>query len=205
VDSAGNLYIAEGCRIRKVSDGVITTVAGSGKCAFIVDDGPATSAQFMGASGVAVDSADNLYIVDVCRIRKVSDGVITTVAGNGTCGFSGDDGPATSAQLNNPYGIAVDSAGDLYIADGGNYRIRKVSDGVITSVAGGAGGFSGDNGPATSAQLGYPTGLAVDSAGNIYVVDSDNNRVRLLQPQPDSSGGVTNSAGNRSSALDPPR
>jgi sugar lactone lactonase YvrE len=152
-----------------------------------------------------VDSADNLYIVDVCRIRKVSDGVITTVAGNGTCGFSGDDGPATNAQLNAPYGIAVDSAGNLYIADGGNLRIRKVSDGVITTVAGGAGGFSGYNGPATSAQLGYPTGLAVDSAGNIYVVDSDNNRVRLLQPQPDSSGGDTNSAGNRSSASNRPR
>ena len=103
-----------------------------------------------------MDSAGNLYIADSGnnRIRKVSNGVITTVAGNGTAGFSGDNGPATSAQLNYPQGVAVDSAGNLYIADTGNNRIRKVSNGVITTVAGnGTAGFSGDNGPATSAQL----------------------------------------------------
>src|ERR1035437_8017753 len=109
------------------------------------------------------------------RLRKVSNGVITTVAGSGTGGFSGDNGPATSAQLYLPLGVAVDSAGNLYIADNGNERIRKVSNGVITTVAGsGTGGFSGDNGPATSAQLAFPAGIAVDSTGNLYIGDSNN-------------------------------
>ena len=122
-----------------------------------------------------MDSAGNLYIADTDnnRIRKVSNGVITTVAGNGTQGFSGDNGPATSAQLNGPDGVAVDSAGNLYIADTDNNRIRKVSNGVITTVAGnGTSGFSGDNGPATSAQLDDPYGVAVDSAGNLYIADT---------------------------------
>ena len=109
--------------------------------------------------------------------------MITTVAGNGTRGFSGDNGPATSAQLIDPAGVAVDSAGNLYIADACNNRIRKVSNGVITTVAGnGTLGFSGDNGPATSAQLDHPDGVAVDSAGNVYVADSANNRIRVLTP-----------------------
>ena len=117
---------------------MITTVAGNGTCGFSGDNGPATSAQLYGSHGVAVDSAGNLYIADTAnnRIRKVSNGVITTVAGNGTAGFSGDNGPATSAQLTDPEGVAVDSAGNLYIADTGNNRIRKVSNGVITTVAG---------------------------------------------------------------------
>src|ERR1019366_9345320 len=173
VDSAGNLYIADqyNHRIRKVSNGVITTVAGSGTAGFSGDNGPATSAQLYYPAGVAVDAAGNLYIADQYnhRIRKVSNGVITTVAGSGTAGFSGDNGPATSAQLSGPGGVAADSAGNLYIADTSNYRIRKVSNGVITTAAGG--GSGGDNGPATSAQLNYPAGVAVDSAGNLYIAD----------------------------------
>ncbi len=132
-----------------------------------------------------MDSAGNLYIADTDnnRIRKVSNGVITTVAGNGTQGFSGDNGPATSAQLYIPGGVAVDSAGNLYIADTYNNRIRKVSNGVITTVAGnGTVGFGGDNGPATSAQLNTPVAVAVDSAGNLYIADTNNNRIRLLTP-----------------------
>jgi sugar lactone lactonase YvrE len=193
VDPAGNLYIADtwNNRIRKVSNGVITTVAGNGTEGSSGDNGPAISAQ-LSASGVAVDSAGNLYIADEFnnRIRKVSKGVITTVAGNGLRGFSGDNGPATSAQLNRPRGVAADSAGNLYIADTWNDCIRKVSNGVITTVAGnGTGGLGGDDGPATSAQFSLPAGVAVDSAGNLYVADS--RRVRKV-----SNGVITTVAGN---------
>ncbi|HMD69739.1 MAG TPA: hypothetical protein VKF41_00265 [Bryobacteraceae bacterium] len=191
VDSAGNLYIPEpyNNRIRKVSNGVITSVVGNSLSG---DNGPATSAQLSSPNAVAWDSAGNLYIADSGRIRKVSNGVITTVAGIGTFGFSGDNGPATSAQLNYPGSVAVDPAGNLYIADTGNHRIRKVSGGVITTVAGnGTMGFSGDNGPATSAHLNYPRGVAVDSAGNLYIADSYNFRVRKV-----SSGVITTVAGN---------
>jgi uncharacterized protein (TIGR03437 family) len=189
VDSAGDLYIADSYnfRVRKVSNGVITTVAGNGAPGVGGGggDGPATSAALSRLSGIAVDSAGNLFIAEFSsgRIRKVANGVITTVAGTGTPGFSGDNGPATSAQLNGPEGVAVDSAGNLYIADFGNSRIRKVANGVIATVAGtGTPGFSGDNGPATSAQLAYPDGVASDSIGNLYVADTSNNRIRILTP-----------------------
>jgi sugar lactone lactonase YvrE len=130
VDSAGNLYIADNARIRKVTpDGMISTVAGNGTAGYSGDGGLATSAQLMGGGDVAVDPAGNLYVGDVGnnRIRKVTpDGMISTVAGNGTSGYGGDGGPATSAQLNFPNGVTFDSAGSLYIADTGNSRIRKV-------------------------------------------------------------------------------
>ena len=187
VDSAGSLYIADAGnnRIRKVSNGVITTVAGNGAQGFGGDGGPATSAQLFVPAGVAVDSAGSLYIADAGnnRIRKVSKGVITTVAGNGTLGFGGDGGPATNAQLYGPEGVAVDSAGNIYIADMDNNRIRKVSNGVITTAAGnGTQGFSGDNGPATSAELYRPEGIAVDATGNLYIADTWNNRIGILTP-----------------------
>ena len=184
VDSAGNLYIAEYARIRKVSNGVITTIAGSGTWGFSGDNGPATSAQIIDG-GIAVDSAGNLYIADTnnYRVRKISNGVITTIAGDGIPGFSGDNGPATSAQLDVPGGVAVDSAGNLYIADEGNNRIRKVANGVITTIAGnGTFGYSGDGGPATSAQLPEPGYIAIDSAGDIYVADWNNGTIRVLTP-----------------------
>ena len=202
VDSAGNLYIAD-CwnhRIRKVSNGVISTVAGNGTPGFSGDNGPATSAQLHYPSGVAVGSASNLYIADPYnnRIRQVSNGVISTVAGNGVCcGFSGDNGPATSAQLSDPTGVAVDSAGNLYIADMFSNRIRRVSNGAITTVAGnGTQGFSGDNGPATSAQLSNPYAVAVDSAGNLYIADMVNNRIRKV-----SNGVITTVAGGGTQGL----
>jgi sugar lactone lactonase YvrE len=188
VDSVGNLYIADSAnnRIREVSGGVINTLAGVGTPGFSGDAGPAINAQLYAPSGIAVDSAGNLYIADTFNdaIREVSNGVIATVAGNGSPGFGGDNGPATGAQLNNPYGLAVDSAGNLYIADTTGQRIRKVSSsGAISTVAGnGTPGFSGDTGPAINAQLDNPYGLAVDSAGKVYIADFDNNRVRVLTP-----------------------
>ena len=163
------------------------------------DGGKATEAQF-DAERVAVDSSGNLYIADANnhRIRKVDTaGVITTVAGTGTAGFSGDGGPATSARINSPEGLAVDGSGNLYIADANNHRIRKVDTaGVITTVAGtGAFGFSGDGGPATSARINSPEGLAVDGSGNLYIADRRNHRIRKV----DTAGMITTVAGTGAS------
>ena len=205
-DRAGNLYIADmgNYRVRKVSSGgTITTIAGTGVCnphqsdlpGYSGDGGPATSAK-LDALDVAADSAGNVYIADSrnSRIRKVSpDGIITTVAGNGTLGFSGDGGPATSAQIGAPYGVAVDVAGNLYIADSGH--VRKVSlDGIITTAAGNWAATSlGDGGPATSAQVGFATGVALDGAGNLYMADADylHSRIRKVSP----AGIITTIAG----------
>ena len=201
VDSAGNVYIADdnNNRIRKVSGGIITTFAGNGIPGYSGDGGPATEARLYSLEGVGVDSAGNVYIADTDnnRIRRVSGGIITTFAGNGTFGFSGDGGPATEARLTSPRGVAADSAGNVYIADSENDRIRKVSGGIITTFAGTrgaggwAGGFSGDGGPAIEAQLLGPGGVAVDSAGNVYIADSSNHRIRRV-----SGGIITTFAGN---------
>ena len=198
VDGAGNLYIADSShRIRKVdAAGVITTVAGRGFSGSGGDGGPATVARLSSPAGVAVDGAGNLYIADRGndRIRKVdAAGVISTVAGDGTEGFGGDDGPATAAQLNNPYGVAVDGAGNLYIADSFNHRIRKVdAAGGISTVAGiGIEGYSGDGGPAVAAQLRAPGGVALDGAGNLYIADNGNHRIRKV----DAAGVISTVAG----------
>jgi sugar lactone lactonase YvrE len=200
VDGAGNLYIAEefNYRIRKVTaaTGLITTVAGNGTCGFAGDGGPATAAKLCDPMSVAVDGAGNLYIADShSRIRKVTaaTGLITTVAGSGTSGFSGDGGAATAAQINQPWGVAVDGAGNLYIADSYNYRIRKVTaaTGLITTVAGsGTSGFGGDGGAATAAQMSAPLHVAVDGAGNLYITDTD--RIRKVTA---ATGVITTVAG----------
>jgi uncharacterized protein (TIGR03437 family) len=205
VDAAGNVYFCElalsgngNNRIRKVStNGALTTVAdGNGVIGSSGDGLAAITAHINNPLGIAVDKAGNLYVADTGnhKIRRIAvNGIITTVAGTGIAGFSGDGGPATIAQLNNPTSVSVDAAGNLYIADKSNFRIRMVSaNGMITTIAGkSSSGYSGDGGPATNAQLKFPTGTAVDSAGNVYVADSQNSAIRLLTPPASAgSGGI---------------
>ncbi len=200
VDSAGNLYIADqwNSLVLKVSPGgTVINLAGTGTAGFSGDGGPAASAQLNAPRGVAVDAGGNLYIADALnnRIRKVSsDGIITTLAGNGSLGYSGDGGLAVNAQLSGPRGLAVDGNGNLFIADFDNNTVRKISaSGIITTVAGnGVAGFSGDGFAATKAQLNGPWGVAVDHAGNLFIADSANNRVRKVS----SSGIISTVAGN---------
>lgn len=253
LDSSGNLYIADSVnqKIRKVSGGTITTVAGSGTSGYSGDKAAATSAELLNPSGVAVDSIGNIYIADTGNhvIREVVTGAtataagvaagdIITFAGTNTGGYSGDGGAATSAELDLPTGVAVDAAGNVYIADsannvirevsGGNihtivggssttlqlndpetvavdasgnlyiseqsgYRISKFSDGNLTILAGnGYNGYSGDNGPAVDAQLDEPSAIALDSKGYLYICDTDNSRIRKISP----NGIITTIAGD---------
>lgn len=213
VDSAGNLYICdEGNNVvREVAaaTGTITTVAGNATATALGDGGPATSAEVLQPTGVAVDAAGNLYIATAAmsRVRKVtaSTGIITTVAGNGALGYAGDGGLATNATLFFPEGVAVDGAGNLYIADTDNSVVRKVtaSTGMITTVAGQKRQistppylFGGDGGAATSAFLNVPYAVAVDNSGNLYIADTDNFAIREVT----ASNGVINTiAGTPSS------
>jgi len=178
---------------------IITTIAGTGTTGYGGDGGPALAAQMDDPSGIAVDSSGNLYLADYGndRVRKItaSTGIIDTIAGTGTGGFSGDDGLATAAQVNDPTDVAVDSAGNVYIADCSNHRVRKItaSTGNITTIAGtGAGGFSGDDGLATAAQLNCPNGLGLDSSGNLYIADYYNHRIRKITA---ATGNITTIAG----------
>jgi sugar lactone lactonase YvrE len=183
--------------------GTITTVAGTGANGFSGDGGPATQARLSMPFIVVVDAAGNLFIADTGnnRVRKVSPaGMISTVAGTGTAGFSGDGGLATQARLNFPIGLALDGAGSLFIVDSSNNRVRKVSpEGLITTVAGsGQQGFSGDGGPATEARFDRPGDIVVDAAGNLFISDPYNHRVRKVSPD----GLITTVAGSGPTGAD---
>jgi trimeric autotransporter adhesin len=205
VDRNGNYFIADDGNLnvmRVGTDGIINVVAGNGFGFVSGNGGLAVNAGLLDPISVAVDTAGNIYIGEFAgEIRKVTpDGIINRIAGIGIRGYGGDNGPALSAQLNEPYGLAVDSAGNLYIADTENNRIRKVDpSGVITTIAGtGQPGFSGDGGPAIKAQLNGPSRLALDSAGDLYFVDESNFRVRMVG----SNGTITTVAGGGRSIND---
>lgn len=172
----------------QTSGALIETIAGSGVAGFAGDGGAAVAAALNEPTGLAFDASGNLYVADTDnnRIRRIAlGGTITTVAGNGTAGYTGDGGPARAAALNQPRAVAVDAAGDLYISDSGNERIRYVSaaSGTISTLAGtGATGMAGDGGPAAAAQLFDPAGLRLDGAGNLYIADEGNNALRRIGP-----------------------
>ena len=212
IDASDNVYIADFVNntVRKINatTGIITSIAGTGFGAGTIaggsytgDGGPATAATLNGPFALAMDNANNLYIADGYNhvVRKVSPtGIISTFAGTSTASFAGDGGPATAAQLNNPVGLAIDKAGNVYIADDHNNVIRKVtvSTGIITTVAGSvAAGSSGDGGPATSARLDLPIGVTFDTAGNMYIADAHNNAIRKV----DNAGIISTYAGSLTS------
>ncbi|MDA2934592.1 IPT/TIG domain-containing protein [Acidobacteria bacterium AH-259-D05] len=204
VNGAGDVFIGDtfSHRIRKVDieTGIITTLAGNGERGFSGDDGPAAEASLNQPRHVAVDADGNLLIIDAAnhRVRRVdlTSGIITTVAGNGERGFSGDEGLATESSLNNPRSVTVDAAGHLFIADASNHRIRRVdlTSGIITTVAGNdEQGFSGDEGLASEATLDFPVGVAFDKDGNLFIADLRNNRIRKVDAL---TGIITTVAGS---------
>ncbi|MCW3120833.1 MAG: hypothetical protein JWQ38_325 [Flavipsychrobacter sp.] len=198
-DVSGNMYITDqvNFRVRKVNpSGVISTFAGTGTAGFYGDAGPATAAKFQSPLGIAVDIAGNVYVGDPnnFRVRKIStSGIVTTIAGNGNYGISGDNVPATATPLGYIWGLAIDAGGNLFICDGTNSCVHKVNTaGIMTTIAGtGTAGYSGDGGPATSAMLDQPLGVYVHGSGTIYIADYHNNRIRKIDP----SGIITTVAG----------
>ncbi len=204
-DPTGNILFVDNHRIRKVdlSTGIISTIAGGLTWGFSGDGGPATAALLNSPVGLAYDASGNLYVGDEdnYRIRKIStSGIISTFAGTGIPGFSGDGGPASAAQFQSPDGLCFDATGNLYVADRYNQRIRKIStSGVISTIAGGStSGFSGDGGPATAARFNEPSSLNVDSHGNLYIGDFHNERVRKIN----LSGTISTVAGGGGSTTD---
>jgi sugar lactone lactonase YvrE len=199
-DTQGNVYVTDigNERIRKVDkNGLISTFAGNGKYGYSGDGGPAIYATFADPTGICIDKMNRIYVSDAFnnRVRKINtDGIIYTIAGNGTRGYSGDGGPATAAEFYYPTGITLDFGGNLYIADQDNSCIRKVNTlGIISTVAGnGITGYAGDGGAATSAELNTPASIAVDKAGNLFIADGNNNRIRMV----DTDGIITAIAGN---------
>ena len=207
VDASGNIYIGDAGnnRIRMVtkSTGIITTVAGSSTSGYSGDGGLATSARLSFPSGITFDNSGNLYIADCenncVRVVAKSTGIISTVAGNGNRGYSGDGGLATSARLSLPSAVIFDPSGNMFIADSSNNRVRMVTSitGTISTVAGtGTSIYSGDGGLATSASLKSPAGIALDASGNLYIADSGNSRIRMVTK---STGIISTVAGNSTS------
>jgi sugar lactone lactonase YvrE len=199
LDSKGNLYIAEeqNNRVRMVTPkGIITTVVGTGRTKLQDVDLSADKTNLSNAYGIATDLDDNLYVLSRghAKILKVgADGIARRIAGTGKSGFSGDGGPALKAQINFSNHLVADSHGNLFIADTGNQRVRKIStDGIITTVAGtGERGYSGDGGPAVEAKLAAPAAIAIDADGNVYIADFLNHRIRKLS----TDGTITTIAG----------
>jgi len=202
LDSSNNYYIAdaENNRIRWVTGGVIQTLAGNGLNGYSGDGGPAIDAELNIPLGLAVDGLGNAFIADTNNrvIREVSGGDINTFAGTGapctpTTGLCGDGGPATSAKLTSPSMVAIDGSGNLFIADGPTQRVREVSNGIITTIAGnGDSGYSGDGGLAIDAELSHPTGVAVDASDDVYIADSGNNVIRCVLGVLGGCGDVKN-------------
>jgi Bacterial Ig-like domain (group 3)/NHL repeat len=195
LDAAGNIFVADtkNHRIREVSNGVITTYAGTGTASFCGDGGPPASACLFLPMGIAFDSSGELYIADSGnnRIRLISGGIISTVAGTAFQGNAGDGGPAASATLDVPNGVMIDSNGTLYIADSSNERIRAVSGGIISAFAAtGTEGYTGDGGPATSATMALPSTIREDPFGRFLVADTSNQVIRQI-----ASGTITSVAG----------
>jgi hypothetical protein len=208
IDAGGNVYIGDedNHRVRKVNavSGYISTYAGTGTPGNTGDGGAAIAAQLISPVGVVADGAGNVYVVDAnpCVVRKINGaGNIVRVAGNGSHAMGGDGGPATSGPLGAIFGIAIDNAGNLYLAEADYHRVRKVStSGIITTVAGtGAGGYNGDGGLATAAQLNWPTGVCVSNTGEIYIADQDNHRVRKIS----TSGVISTVAGTGTAGFSP--
>ena len=204
VDAAGNKYISDcaGSKVRKIdASGIITTFAGTGVAGYNSDGIAATAAQLSAPVGLALDASGNLYIADQNnhRIRMVNtSGIISTIAGTGVSGYTGDGGAATAAKIKQPGGVAVDGAGNIYIADF-NHVIRKINtSGNISTVAGtGIAGYSGDGGAATAAQLNQPWAITTDASNNLYIADWMNNRIRKVNS---TSGIITTIAGMGTSA-----
>jgi sugar lactone lactonase YvrE len=200
VDGSGNIYFTDimANRIRKISSsGIVSTIAGNGTIGYSGDGGLAATAQLHFPTSIAVDASGNVYFTDDANhcVRKIStSGILSTIAGSGTSGFSGDGGSATLAKLSSPSGVAVDGSGNIYIADYSNYRVRKVTPaGIITTCAGNGGsGDLGDGGLATTAEMNYVYGIAVDGSGNLYIADADHNVIRKVN----TSGIITTVAGS---------
>lgn len=194
VDASGYIYVADSHnnRIRKVSpEGVVTTLAGMGVQGYA--DGPGATAKFYNPEGVALDASGNVYVADLHNnlIREISpEGVVTTLAGSGAIGA--DDGKGTKASFNSPYDVAVDAIGNVYVADTQNNMIRKINRGGVVSTLAGSGAQGAADGRGDAASFYRPFGLGLDAYGNIYVADSNNNKIRKVTPQ----GVVTTLAGS---------
>ncbi|MEK7432270.1 MAG: hypothetical protein AABZ74_03985, partial [Cyanobacteriota bacterium] len=188
IDRFNNIYIADmyNNRIRKVdTNGIITTIAGNNYSVYSGDYGKATNAYLSSPRAIHIDKDNNFYILESHRIRKIdTKGIINTIAGNSSSGYTGDNGLAIISRLYNPSEMIIDNTGNIYISDSGNNRIRKIDvNGIITTIAGtGISGYSGDSGLAINAQFSYPSSIVMDNIGNIYITDINNMIRKISNP-----------------------